>query len=223
MRAVDLPERLEQLEDLRDLPRQQPVHGVPSRRAVLELAEIATRPPAPRAALGEPQDLARRAVREPISQRPVDQLQQPGLGGRLDTQRDPATQPQRSFPSCNMSRTPISFSASDNLAISASAATSSGSRPAALTPGREAASAFSAPCRATWRSFMIVERSTPARSAASRVVISPRTSATQISYFCDGDKNRLRRRPPPTGPIDLVPAHPDNTSDRVSPSLPDAG
>jgi hypothetical protein len=42
---------------------------------------------------------------------------------------------------------------------------------------------------------MIVERSTSKRSAASLMVVSWRTSCSQISYFCDGDKNRLARRP----------------------------
>jgi len=42
---------------------------------------------------------------------------------------------------------------------------------------------------------MIVQRSTPTWSAASLMVVSPRTSRNQISCFCDGDKNRLARRP----------------------------
>jgi hypothetical protein len=41
---------------------------------------------------------------------------------------------------------------------------------------------------------MIVERSTSSRSAASLMVVSPRTSWSQISYFCDGANNRLARR-----------------------------
>jgi len=43
---------------------------------------------------------------------------------------------------------------------------------------------------------MIVEQSTPARSAASIIEYSPRNNPIQISYFCDGDRNRLPRRPP---------------------------
>ena len=76
------------------------------------------------------------------------------------------------------------------------AATSSGSTAPAFTPGRDADSASNAPCLATWRSFITVERSTPARSAASRIVLSPRTRPSHSSYFSDGDKNRLRRRLP---------------------------
>src|SRR5438034_11181338 len=42
---------------------------------------------------------------------------------------------------------------------------------------------------------MMVERSTSHRSAASPMVVSWRTSCSQISYFCSGVKNRLARRP----------------------------
>src|SRR5215213_2647670 len=42
---------------------------------------------------------------------------------------------------------------------------------------------------------MIVERSTPKRSAASLIVVSPRTSCSHTSYFCSGVRNRLARRP----------------------------
>jgi hypothetical protein len=70
------------------------------------------------------------------------------------------------------------------------------------TPGLDAASASSAPRRATMRSFMIVERSTPACSAACTIVYSPRTRLIQISYFSLGDKNRLPRRP--FGPVPLT-------------------
>jgi hypothetical protein len=41
----------------------------------------------------------------------------------------------------------------------------------------------------------IVERSTARRSAASLMVVSPRTSCSQTSYFCNGVRNRLARRP----------------------------
>jgi hypothetical protein len=50
-------------------------------------------------------------------------------------------------------------------------------------------------CLATWRTRMIVVRSTPARSAACTVEYSPRNNPIQISYFSDGERNRLRRRP----------------------------
>jgi len=45
---------------------------------------------------------------------------------------------------------------------------------------------------------MIVERSTPARAAASIVEYSPHNKPIQISNFCHGDRNRFERRPPVT-------------------------
>ena len=91
--------------------------------------------------------------------------------------------------------TPISFSASVSRAISARAAASSGSGPdPGRTPGLDAANASNAPWRATWRNFITVERSTPARSAAAAIVYSPRARLNQISYFSDGERKRLLRR-----------------------------
>lgn len=125
---------------------------------------------------------------------------QPHLPLRRRRSHRPTVHPQTvrrtPFPSASINRTPISFSASDRRAISARASASSGSTPPVLTRGFDAASASSAPCLATWRTRMIVVRSTPARSAACTVVYSPRNRPTQISYFSDGDRNRLRRRPP---------------------------
>jgi hypothetical protein len=48
---------------------------------------------------------------------------------------------------------------------------------------------------------MIVERSTPACSAACTIVYSPRSKLSQISYFSLGDRNRLPRRR--LGPVPL--------------------
>ena len=62
--------------------------------------------------------------------------------------------------------------------------------------GRAFDSASSATCLATSRKRMIVVRSTPARCAASIVVNSPRNNPIQISYFCEGERNRFARRPP---------------------------
>ena len=95
----------------------------------------------------------------------------------------------------SMSLTASSLTASPSRAASALAATNSTSRLACCPPGLDSASAASAPSLATVRSRMIVERSTPTRSAASVIVVSWRTSCSQISYFCDGVKNRLARRP----------------------------
>ena len=55
----------------------------------------------------------------------VDQVEQTRLGGRVDTPGDPATQPQPSFPSTSVSFTASSLQASESLAISAFAASSS--------------------------------------------------------------------------------------------------
>jgi len=61
-------------------------------------------------------------VLPPVGDSAVDQTQQLVLGGRVDAARDPATQPQRSFPSASINRTPISFNASESRTISALAA-----------------------------------------------------------------------------------------------------
>src|SRR5664280_2929422 len=58
----------------------------------------------------------------------------------------------------------------------------------------DAASAASAPSFATVRIRMIVDRSTCSAAAASAIVTSRRTSRNQISYFSEGDRNRLVRR-----------------------------
>jgi hypothetical protein len=59
----------------------------------------------------------------------------------------------------------------------------------------DSASAANAPSLATVRIRMTVERSTSHCPAASAIVTSWRTSCNQISYFCNGVKNRLPRRP----------------------------
>jgi hypothetical protein len=98
--------------------------------------------------------------------------------------------------------------ASTSRAISARAATNSGSGPLpSRAPGLDAASASSAPWRATIRSFMTVDRSTPACSAAAAIVYSRRTRLSQISYFSLGERNRLPRRSPTPAPPGLLIAH----------------
>ena len=109
-------------------------------------------------------------------------------GRRRSTQRD--------FPRSSTSSIACSLTASPSLAISARAAANSASCCwAARTPGLDAASASSAPCLATWRMRMTVERSTPKRSAASLWLSSPVTSCSHSSYFSLGLRNRLARRP----------------------------
>ena len=87
------------------------------------------------------------------------------------------------------------MSGGKSRAISALASSSSTSRTDLPgVPGFEAASAASAPSLATCRSRMIVERSTPADSAAWLIVVSPRTNCRKISYFTDGANNFFARR-----------------------------
>src|SRR4051812_14448802 len=193
MRAINVLELLEDREYLGFLVGRDRVQ----RRTGTPIDQHAGGPelaPAPRAALAQLEVPAHAPVIPSARNGLVDKPQQLVLGGRRDTPRDPATQSQRPFPSASINRTPISFSASESLAISALAAASSGSGPLpALTPGLDCANASKAPWRATLRNFKIVERSTPARSAAWAIVYSPRSNETQISNFSDGDKNRFAR------------------------------
>ena len=97
--------------------------------AVIQAALIAPAAPSPRPPLIQLEVEAGAAMIPAVENGTVDQIQQLVLGGRVDPARDPATQSQRSFPSASINRTPISFNASESLAISALAATSSGSGP----------------------------------------------------------------------------------------------
>jgi hypothetical protein len=121
MRAIDIAPALEQLEDRGDLLGAQAVDRA-ARLAVPETVGIAPAAPPPRPALVQLEIGAGAAVLPAAGDGPVDQAEQLMLGGRVDATRDPATQPQRSFPSASIKRTPISFSASDSRAISARAA-----------------------------------------------------------------------------------------------------
>ena len=107
MRAVDLPPALEQFEDRGDLLGAQPVDRA-ARLAVAETVGIAPAPPPPRPALVQLEIAAGAAVLPAVGDGPVDQAEQLMLGGRIDATRDPATQPQRSFPSASIKRMPIS-------------------------------------------------------------------------------------------------------------------
>lgn len=128
MRAIDLAPFLEQLEDRRLLLGAQTVQRGAG-LGVLQAIVRASAAPPPRPPLVQLEVPAGAAVLPAVGDGPVDQIQQLVLGGRVDSTRDPATQSQRPFPSASINRTPISFSASDSLAISALAAASSGSGP----------------------------------------------------------------------------------------------
>ena len=146
MGAIGVLELFEDREDRLFLRRGDRVDRMPARRPVLQRASGPAFAPSPRAALGELQVAAGSAVIPAISDRRVDERKQRVLGGRRHAQRDPATQSQRPFPSASISLTPISFSASESLAISACAATNSGSGPDPVrTPGLDAANASNAP------------------------------------------------------------------------------
>jgi hypothetical protein len=70
-----------------------------------------------------------------------------------------------------------------------------GVSPGRLHPGLGAGQRRQRALAGDSRMRMIVDRSTASRSAASATVFSCRTSCSQISYVCHGDKNRLARRP----------------------------
>ena len=136
MRAVCQPVLLEDADDQVLLLRRNRVQRAAARRAVLKRPGRAALAPAPRPTLAELQVRACATVIPAAGDRAIDEHEQLVLGGRRHPQRDPATQPQRPFPSASINLTPISFSASVSLAISALAAASSGSGPLpARTPG----------------------------------------------------------------------------------------
>src|ERR671913_1615332 len=219
MRVVELAPLVEQRHDLGDLPVEQAVHRAATRGLVGELVGGPPAQPPVHADLAQLQDSAGVSHRPALPACLLEQGQQPSLGGLIHPGRDPATQPQRPFPSTSISLTAISLSASPSRAASARAASSSRSRLAACTPGLDSDSAWSAPSLATVRSRIIVERSTPNRSAASAIVVSPRTSCSHTSYFCNGVKNRLARRPsrsvPRSGSVMIRPSSSGQQPERM--------
>ena len=147
------------------------MHRAPAGPRVVEALTVsdANTPPL-QAALGQLQAHARRPGAPPGRLGAHDQIHQRRLRGRIHPARDPATQPQGPFPSTSVNLTAISANAVRRRSISAPAASSSTSRCLSRRPGRERASASSAPCRATSRSFATVDRSTraPIRCLAHR-------------------------------------------------------
>src|SRR6478735_9876779 len=195
MRPIDLGPLLEHRQDLGLLGRQQTMHGRPTRSAVDKVTEPGAQHPPVRPDPAQVQHQRGGGHRPTLANGPVQQLEQPGLGGRVDPAGDAATYPQPPFPSTSINFTAISFTVSDNRAISAFAASNSTSRAPALIPGRDSANAANAPSLATCRIRTTVVRSTPADAAASAIVTSPRTNCKKISYFCVGVRNRFARRP----------------------------
>jgi hypothetical protein len=103
----------------------------------------------------------------------VDQLQQPTLGGRVDSRRDRTAQPQLDFPRRTASSTAWSITIDPRRSTSApNLASSDASLADTLRcPGRDAYNAEMAPSRTALRNVAIVVRSMPASAAASDWVI----------------------------------------------------
>lgn len=125
VRAVGLAPLLKQREDLLDFLSQEPMHRGPTRRPVDQLAPGSAGEPAVGPDLAELEDTADASDRPAGLDSFVDQVEQAGLGGRIDAAWDAATQPQPPFPSTNVNRTASSLHASESRATSALACSSS--------------------------------------------------------------------------------------------------
>ena len=125
VRAVGLAPLLEQGQDLVGLLGEEPVHRGPARRPVDELTSGPAGQPAVGPDLAELEHSAGTSDRPPCLEGVVQEVQQAGLGGRIDAAWDAATQPQPPFPSTNVNRTASSLHASESRATSARACSSS--------------------------------------------------------------------------------------------------
>ncbi len=194
MGPVPFAPLVEHRQDRGDLLVEQTVHRDPAGPAVGQLG--APPRPALHPTAADLQDLAGGPQGPALGQGMVDQGQQAGLPNGVDPGRHRLghRHPEPPIPSSRVNLTANSFTASLSRAISACAPSSSTSRGVLPTPGFDADRAARAPSLATWRNFMIVDRSTPAASAAALIVVSPRTSCNQILYFTDGANNFFARR-----------------------------
>jgi len=125
VRPVDLAPLVEQGQNLSHLTVEEAVHRRPARGPVAELLLSPADQPPVRAELTDLQHLAGATDCPAGLDGGVDQVEQPGLGGRVDPAGDAATQPQPPFPSTSVNRTASSLHASDNRATSALACSSS--------------------------------------------------------------------------------------------------
>ena len=125
VRAVGLAPLLEQRQDLLGFLSQKPMHRRPARCPVGELAPGPAGEPAMSPDLSDLEHTAGAADRPTGLDRIIDQVQQAGLGGRIDAAWDAATQPQPPFPSTNVNLTASSLHASESRATSALACSSS--------------------------------------------------------------------------------------------------
>ncbi len=125
VRPVDIAPLLEQRQDLGRLLGQDAMHRRAAGWPVDEATKRPTGQPAVCPDLAELQRLRGATQCPALIDGFVEQAQQGGLGGRVNTARDSATQPQPPFPSTNVSFTASSLQASDRRATSAFAASSS--------------------------------------------------------------------------------------------------
>ena len=137
VRAVDLAPLVVEPDDLGHLLGQQPMHGLSAGSSVGELAVGPALAPAVGPDLTQLQLPARPPEAPALVGGLGDEVEQSFLGDRVDTSGDPATQPQRPFPSTSMSLTAISLRASPRRSASARAASSSRSRSLPWLPGRD--------------------------------------------------------------------------------------
>src|SRR5215207_3069466 len=196
MRTVKLAPLLEHREDLGLLPGEQPVDRVAAPGEVLETVPHLAVPPPPGPLTVQLEHAADPGHRPARLHRVVDDAEQHGLGGRVDSRRDRAAQPQAAFPRSAASSMACSTIVSCSRVISPVSLTISvcSARLCLGRPGRDACSAATAPSRAVLRNVMIVERSTPASAAAATVVICPVSIRCHRSYFCSAVRNRFARR-----------------------------
>jgi hypothetical protein len=125
VRAVHVAPLVVELHDLGHLVIEQAVQRAAAGGAVGQLAALSAPHPAVRPHLFE-LELTAGAGEAPAGVGGgVEQFQEGLLGGRIDSERDLATQPQRPFPSTSINLTAISLSASPRRTASARAASSS--------------------------------------------------------------------------------------------------
>ena len=91
MRSVGLAPLVEQRQDLGGLLGEEPMNRRAARRFVGQPADGSSRDPAVGAHLTEGQFIAGLPQRPAGPQGVIDQLQQPGVGGRIDSAWDPTT------------------------------------------------------------------------------------------------------------------------------------
>ena len=89
--SVSFAPLVEERRNLGHLLIEQPMHRRPARRPVGQLADGTARQPAVRADFPELQFATGAAQRPTLLERLIEQLQQAGLGGRVDPARDPTT------------------------------------------------------------------------------------------------------------------------------------